>query len=127
MPPPLGSFFEANVFLGWAACHIFIKKVAHQIEIMKMFSFFEMETGHTEDLKRAAKQMEHNGREVAIEESSPKPAGAGRERSRKPRGERSDRRDFRGDGARPSSRRSSGGGSRRESSGSHGAKRRRRY
>ena len=98
-----------------------------QIEIMKMFSFFEMETGHTEDLKRAAKQMEHNGREVAIEESSPKPAGAGRERSRKPRGERSDRRDFRGDGARPSSRRSSGGGSRRESSGSHGAKRRRRY
>ncbi len=96
-----------------------------QIEIMKMFSFFEMESGHTSDLQRAAKQMEHNGREISIEESSPKPSGGGRDRG--------DRRDGRGGGRdrdRGGDRRSrerSRGGSRSASRGSHGAKRRRRF
>lgn len=96
-----------------------------QIEIMKMFSFFEMESGHTSDLQRAAKQMEHNGREISIEESSPKPSGGGRDRG--------DRRDGRGNGRdrdRGGDRRSrerSRGGSRSASRGSHGAKRRRRF
>lgn len=94
-----------------------------QIEIMKMFSFFEMESGHTSDLQRAAKQMEHNGREISIEESSPKPSGGKRDRG--------DRRDGRGSGRdRGGDRRSrdrSRGGSRSASRGSHGAKRRRRF
>ena len=98
-----------------------------QIEIMKMFSFFEMESGHTSDLQRAAKQMEHNGREISIEESSPKPSGGGRDRG--------DRRDSRGGGRdrdrggdrRSRERSSSRGGSRSASRGSHGAKRRRRF
>ena len=95
-----------------------------QIEIMKMFSFFEMETGHTSDLQRAAKQMEFNGREVAIEESSPKPSGGGRERSeRKDRGDRRDRPSERG-GRSGGGREHRGGSSR--SGGSHGAKRRTR-
>lgn len=92
-----------------------------QIEIMKMFSFFEMETGHTSDLQRAAKQMEFNGREVAIEESSPKPSGASAERS--DRRERRDRPSERG-GRSGGGREHRGGSSR--SGGSHGAKRRTR-
>ena len=96
-----------------------------QIEIMKMFSFFEMESGHTSDLQRAAKQMEFNGREVAIEESSPKPSGGGRDRS-----ERKDRRGGDGDRSRGGYKGGRDGGSRGSSSrsgGSHGAKRRKRY
>jgi len=89
-----------------------------QIEIMKMFSFFEMETGHTSDLQRAAKQMEFNGREVAIEESSPRPEGNGEQKDNRNRG--------RGRGSEPRGDR--GRGRRKESSaGSHGSKRRRRY
>ncbi|MGB1038251.1 MAG: DEAD/DEAH box helicase [Bacteroidia bacterium] len=103
-----------------------------QIEIMKMFSFFEMESGHTADLQRAAKQMEHNGREVSIEESSPKPSGGGGRNRGGDRnrggGDRRDRRDGRRDSRRSGGGRDHrGGGGRRESTGSHGAKRRRRY
>ena len=100
-----------------------------QIEIMKMFSFFEMESGHTSDLQRAAKDMEFNGREVSIEESSPKPSGAGRDRgSRRGDGDR-DRRDDRRDGGYRGGRDKDSGGFRggsKRSSGSHGAKRRTR-
>ena len=89
-----------------------------QIEIMKMFSFFEMESGHTSDLQRAAKQMEHNGRPISIEESSPKPSSGGDRRERK---------DGRGsNGSRNRGGRERRSGARSESRGSHGAKRRRR-
>ena len=115
-----------------------------QIEIMKMFSFFEMESGHTADLQRAAKDMEFNGREISIEESSPRPSGVGDRGS--DRGDRGGSRDgggYRG-GERSGSREGGGykGGDRsgsrdarpRESAprssqrpaGSHGAKRRTR-
>ena len=111
-----------------------------QIEIMKMFSFFEMESGHTSDLQRAAKDMEFNGREISIEESSPRPSGGG------DRGDRGGSRDgggYRG-GDRSGSREGGGykGGDRSGSrdarpregaprssqrpAGSHGAKRRTR-
>jgi ATP-dependent RNA helicase DeaD len=96
-----------------------------QIEIMKMFSFFEMESGHTSDLQRAAKNMDFNGREISIEESSPKPSGGGRDRGDR-RGRGGDR-DRGGDRNRGGGDRGGykGGGSSR-SSGSHGAKRRTR-
>ena len=76
-----------------------------------------MESGHTSDLQRAAKQMEFNGREVAIEESSPRPEG-GVDRKEKRNRRRGRNNDQRGNGGRSR---------RRQSSGSHGAKRRRRY
>ena len=94
-----------------------------QIEIMKMFSFFEMESGHTSDLQRAAKQMEFNGREVAIEESSPRSEGGGN-RKEKHRSRRERSGDHRGSN---DNRGNSGRSRRRLSGGSHGAKRRRRY
>ena len=115
-----------------------------QIEIMKMFSFFEMESGHTSDLQRAAKDMEFNGREISIEESSPRTSGGGdRGADRGDRGGSRDGGGYRG-GDRSGSREGGGykGGDRSGSrdarpregaprssqrpSGSHGAKRRTR-
>lgn len=88
-----------------------------QIEIMKMFSFFEMESGYTDDLKRATKTMEHNGREISIEESKPRSGGSNSGR------DRGDRRDRGGD----RKRRSGGGSGHRGGGPSGGARRRRRY
>ena len=119
--------FNPKILMGMINSHMEGKSPEiGQIEIMKMFSFFEMEKGYTEDLQRAAKNMEHEGRPVSIEESSPKPSGGGRDR-----GDRRDR--DRGDrgGRERSSRSGEGrehrGGGGRPSGGSHGAKRRRRY
>jgi len=97
-----------------------------QIEIMKMFSFFEMESGHTSDLQRAAKDMEFNGREISIEESSPRPSGGG------DRGDRGGSRDgggYRGgdrSGSRDARPREGAPRSSQRPAGSHGAKRRTR-
>ena len=78
-----------------------------QIEIMKMFSFFEMENGYTTLLQNAIKNAEHNGRPVSIEESKPKPGGSDRRRrKRRSSGERSS-------GHRGGNGRSHGGGRRR--------------
>ncbi|MDA8930355.1 helicase C-terminal domain-containing protein, partial [Bacteroidia bacterium] len=119
--------FNPKILMGMINSHMEGKSPEiGQIEIMKMFSFFEMEKGYTEDLQRAAKNMEHEGRPVSIEESSPKPSVGGRDR-----GDRRDR--DRGDrgGRERSSRSGEGrehrGGGGRPSGGSHGAKRRRRY
>ena len=110
--------FSPKLLMGMINSHMGgISPEIGQIEIMKMFSFFEMESGHTSDLQRAAKQMEFNGREVAIEESSPRPDGSG------DRKEKRNRRRGKDNDQRGGNRR----GRRRESSGSHGAKRRRRY
>ena len=110
--------FSPKLLMGMINSHMGgLSPEIGQIEIMKMFSFFEMETGHTEDLKRAAKQMEFNGREVAIEESTPRPEGAGKKREKRGRNRN------RGGEHRGAQNRSR----RRESRGSHGAKRRRRY
>jgi ATP-dependent RNA helicase DeaD len=110
--------FSPKLLMGMINSHMGgISPEIGQIEIMKMFSFFEMESGHTSDLQRAAKQMEFNGRDVAIEESSPRPEGGG-DRKEKPNKRRGRSNDHRGGNNR---------GRRRESSGSHGAKRRRRY
>lgn len=114
-----------------------------QIEIMKMFSFFEMESGHTADLQRAAKDMEFNGREISIEESSPRPSGGGdradrggsRDSGGYRGGDRSDSREKRtsgGDrdggyrGSRDARPRESAPRSSQRPAGSHGAKRRTR-
>ena len=75
-----------------------------QIEIMKMFSFFEMESGHTDELQKAMKTVEHNGRPVSIEESKPKPMGG------EDRGERRKRRPSSDSGHRGGGGRSHGGG-----------------
>jgi ATP-dependent RNA helicase DeaD len=48
-----------------------------QIEIMKMFSFFEMEGGHTADMQKALDNYNYRGRDVVIEESKPKGGGGG--------------------------------------------------
>ena len=111
--------FSPKLLMGMINSHMGgLSPEIGQIEIMKMFSFFEMETGHTSDLQRAAKQMEFNGREVAIEESSPRPEGNGEQKDNRNRG--------RGRGSEPRGDR--GRGRRKESSaGSHGSKRRRRY
>ncbi len=111
--------FSPKLLMGMINSHMGgLSPEIGQIEIMKMFSFFEMETGHTSDLQRAAKQMEFNGREVAIEESSPRPEGNGEQKDNRNRG--------RGRGSE--SRSDRGRGRRKESSaGSHGSKRRRRY
>ena len=110
--------FSPKLLMGMINSHMGgLSPEIGQIEIMKMFSFFEMETGHTEDLKRAAKQMEFNGREVAIEESSPRPEGTGKKREKRGRNRNIGGKHL---GAQNRSRR-------RESRGSHGAKRRRRY
>jgi len=110
--------FSPKLLMGMINSHMGgLSPEIGQIEIMKMFSFFEMETGHTEDLKRAAKQMEFNGREVAIEESTPRPEGAGKKREKRGRNRN------RGGEHRGAQNRSR----RRESRGSHGAKRRKRY
>ncbi len=111
--------FSPKLLMGMINSHMGgLSPEIGQIEIMKMFSFFEMETGHTSDLQRAAKQMEFNGREVAIEESSPRPEGNGEQKDNRNRG--------RGRGSE--SRGDRGRGRRKESSaGSHGSKRRRRY
>lgn len=53
-----------------------------QIEILKMFSFFEMEPGHGRELKKVAKNAYFKGRQISIEESSPK-AGRSKKRSGK--------------------------------------------
>jgi ATP-dependent RNA helicase DeaD len=76
-----------------------------QIEIMKMFSFFELETDFSNELQRAMKGMSHKGRPVSIEESKPKPEGS-RNRSRS-RG----RGDGRGEGGRSRGGRGHSGGS----------------
>ena len=83
-----------------------------QIEIMKMFSFFEMEKGHTKELISALSKKEFRGREISVEESKPKPAGGDRERRRsdRPRGDR----DRGGDRGRS---RDGGSGRKREYSG----------
>jgi len=111
--------FSPKLLMGMINSHMGgLSPEIGQIEIMKMFSFFEMETGHTSDLQSAAKQMEFNGREVAIEESSPRPEGNGEQKDNRNRG--------RGRGSE--SRSDRGRGRRKESSaGSHGSKRRRRY
>ena len=110
--------FSPKLLMGMINSHMGgISPEIGQIEIMKMFSFFEMESGHTSDLQRAAKQMEFNGREVAIEESSPRPDSSGDQKEKRNRRRGKDN-DQRGGNRR---------GRRRESSGSHGAKRRRRY
>jgi ATP-dependent RNA helicase DeaD len=109
--------FSPKLLMGMINSHMDgLSPEIGQIEIMKMFSFFEMESGHTSDLQRAAKQMEFNGREVAIEESSPRPEGSDRKEKRSRRRDRGS--DNRGN---------SGRSRRRPSGGSHGAKRRRRY
>jgi len=61
-----------------------------QIEIMKMFSFFEMESGHSEELISALSKQDFRGREISVEESKPKPRGGDgdRRRSDRPRGDR---------------------------------------
>lgn len=116
--------FSPKLLMGMINSHMDgLSPEIGQIEIMKMFSFFEMESGHTSDLQRAAKQMEFNGREVAIEESSPRPEGGGDRKEK-----RSSRRERSGDHRGSSDNRGNSGRSRRRpSGGSHGAKRRRRY
>jgi ATP-dependent RNA helicase DeaD len=91
-----------------------------QIEIMKMFSFFEMETGHTKELINALSNKDFRGREIAIEESKPKPSGAGGERKRsdRPRGNR--------EGGDRSQSRDSGGRRREYSGGGRESRPRRR-
>ncbi len=81
-----------------------------QIEIMKMFSFFEMESGHTEELTRAIKNVEHNGRPVSIEESKPRSGGGGERRKKR---RRSDSGGYREGGHRGGNGRSHGGGRRK--------------
>lgn len=110
--------FSPKILMGMINSNLGASPEIGQIEIMKMFSFFEMESGHTEDLKRAAKQMEHNGRPVAIEESSPKPSGGNKDRK--------ERKDGRGGSRERRSRDRNRGGSRPAARGSHGAKRRKR-
>ena len=48
-----------------------------QIEIMKMFSFFELEAKHAKDLVNAMRQAKFKGRKVQVEESKPKRGGGG--------------------------------------------------
>lgn len=54
-----------------------------QIEIMKMFSFFELETKFKKDLLNAMKQAKFKGRRVSVEESKPKKGGGGKRRRRR--------------------------------------------
>ena len=117
--------FNPKILMGMINSHMEGKSPEiGQIEIMKMFSFFEMEKGYTQDLQRASKNMEHNGRDVSIEESSPKPSGGGGDRRDRDRGDRGGNRDRspRSGGGKEHR----GGGSSR-AGGSHGAKRRRRF
>ncbi len=51
-----------------------------QIEIMKMFSFFELESEYSRDLQKALKGMSFKGRSVSIEESKPKRGGGNRKK-----------------------------------------------
>lgn len=53
-----------------------------QIEIMKMFSFFEMESGFTGVLSKNVKRAKFKGRPVSIEESKPRKGGTKRRRRR---------------------------------------------
>jgi ATP-dependent RNA helicase DeaD len=48
-----------------------------QIEIMKMFSFFEMESGYTSELKKKVKNLKYRGNPVSIDESKPRKGGGG--------------------------------------------------
>jgi ATP-dependent RNA helicase DeaD len=47
-----------------------------QIEILKMFSFFEMEKGFTKDLLKISGTISHNDRTVTIEEAGEKPSSS---------------------------------------------------
>lgn len=53
-----------------------------QIEIMKMFSFFEIEAGFAKELPKALKRVQFKGRGIQIEESKPKRNTAKRRRKR---------------------------------------------
>jgi ATP-dependent RNA helicase DeaD len=48
-----------------------------QIEIMKMFSFFELESKHAKDLLKSMKNADFKGRPISVEESRPKKGGGG--------------------------------------------------
>lgn len=48
-----------------------------QIEIMKMFSFFELESKYSKDLMKSMKSVQFKGRAISIEESRPKKGGSG--------------------------------------------------
>lgn len=54
-----------------------------QIEIMKMFSFFELEAKFAKDLLKAMKQANFKGKRVSVEESKPKKGGGGKRRRRR--------------------------------------------
>ena len=54
-----------------------------QIEIMKMFSFFELETGYAREMRKLAKNGKFKGRALSIEESKPKAGRSGKKGPKK--------------------------------------------
>lgn len=53
-----------------------------QIEILKMFSFFELEQGYSKDLEKVSGNVFYNDRAIVIEEAGDKPKDVSRDRDR---------------------------------------------